>query len=90
MKTIFNVFIIFLLHQILFGACPQMENAKGYYVNNIKFDTYNKARGYIKELKKKEDGFKKLEVLKLSRFKFTTKWIYSNEHGFFCVCPKCR
>ena len=44
MKTIFNLFIIFLLHQILFGACPQMENAKGYYVNNIKFDTYTKAR----------------------------------------------
>ena len=65
MKTIFNLFIIFLLHQILFGACPQMENAKGYYVNNIKFDTYTKARGYIKELKKKEDGFKELEVLKL-------------------------
>ena len=87
MKTIFNVFIIFLLHQILFGACPQM---KEYYVNNIKFDTYTKARGYIIEQKKKEDAFKKLEVLKLSRFKFTTKWIYSNEHGFFCVCPKCR
>ena len=90
MKTIFNVFIIFLLHQILFGACPEMQKKKPYYVNKIEFSSNSKARAYIFKLKKEEDGWKKLEVSKIDRYNYTTKWVRSDHHGFFCVCPKCR
>ena len=81
---------------IIFGACPAMTGSKNYkkeyyYVNQERFDSYAKAKNFIRSLKKQEDGWKKLEVSKQSSYRYATSWIYPNkDHGYFCVCPDCR
>ncbi len=73
------------------AACPKMQKSWKYSVDDKKFKDYYSAKAYIRNLKKMEDGWKKLEVSKETPYRYQTKWIYQTEdHGFYCVCPECR
>ena len=90
MKTIFSGLIIILLHTILFAVCPKMQK-KYYYVNSIKFENQYEARYYLMQLKRKEiDGWNRLEVGRKDHYNYTAKWVWSKDHGHFCVCKDCR
>ena len=83
---------LFILNHISYSGCPKMQKATWKYsVDDKKFKSYYAAKSYLRSLKKQEDEWKSLDILKVSPYRYETKWVYDTEdHGLFCVCPDCR
>jgi hypothetical protein len=86
------LFSLTILNNISYSGCPKMQKATWKYsVDDKKFKSYYAAKSYLRTLKKQEDGWKSLDISKVSPYRYETKWVYDTEdHGLFCVCPDCR
>ena len=86
------LFSLLILNHISYSGCPKMQKATWKYsVDDKKFKSYYEAKSYLRTLKKQEDGWKSLDISKVSPYRYETKWVYDTEdHGLFCVCPDCR
>ena len=86
------LFSLVILNHISYSGCPKMQKATWKYsVDDKKFKSYYEAKSYLRTLKKQEDGWKSLDISKVSPYRYETKWVYDTEdHGLFCVCPDCR
>ena len=86
------LFSLVILKHISYSGCPKMQKATWKYsVDDKKFKSYYEAKSYLRTLKKQEDGWKSLDISKVSPYRYETKWVYDTEdHGLFCVCPDCR
>lgn len=92
MKVFISVILIFFFFfEKVYSGCPKMQAAYKYSVNEKKFRSYYEAKSYLRNLKRMEEGWKTLEISKVSPYRYETKWIYdTSDHGLFCVCPDCR
>ena len=88
-----KLFSIYICSLFIFGCfcLAEKPNFILIFTDDQKFKSYYAAKSYLRTLKKQEDGWKSLDISKVSPYRYETKWVYDTEdHGLFCVCPDCR
>ena len=59
-----------------------------YSVDDKKFKSYYEAKSYLRTLKKKEDGWKSLDISKVNPYRYETKWVYVTKIMDFFVSAR--